>query len=66
MGKRNKYMRLPPFTCFIRSIIDSLRMQSKVSGHTWKDVEEHKNCSVTISKCEDCEKVDISWSKRNI
>ena len=33
------------------------------SGHDYEVIEEHKNCIVTVSKCEQCGKVDISWQK---
>ena len=33
------------------------------SGHVFVEEEKHKNVTVTIGKCEECGKVDISWSK---
>lgn len=36
----------------------------KVSGHVFKTLEEHENCKVFISECEDCGKIDISWTSK--
>ena len=35
-----------------------------LSGHNWVDIEEHENCKVTVSECEICGKIDISWTKK--
>lgn len=34
-------------------------------GHTYKDEGEYKDCTVTVSKCEVCDKYDISWTTKN-
>jgi anaerobic ribonucleoside-triphosphate reductase len=34
-----------------------------IDGCDYVDIEEHKNCTVTISKCSVCGKIDISWIK---
>ena len=33
-----------------------------IDGCDYVDIEEHKNKTVVISKCEHCGKIDISWS----
>jgi hypothetical protein len=54
--------------CYIKTIISSIQggfpFNYPVSGHTFVDEEEYQNCKVTISRCENCGKVDISWSKK--
>lgn len=32
-----------------------------VLGHVFVDIEEHDNCHVTVSKCENCGRIDIGW-----
>lgn len=32
-----------------------------ISGHIFCDTEEHDNCHVTVSVCENCGKVEIGW-----
>lgn len=49
--------------CFIKEIWRTLTTGLPFDGHDYVDVEEHENCTVTISKCEICGKVDISWIK---
>lgn len=34
-----------------------------ISGHDYVDKEVHEKVTVTISKCEFCGEVDISWCK---
>lgn len=51
--------------CFLTGIIRSIRIgwpfNYPMSGHVFVDQEEHKNVKVTISKCEACNKIDITW-----
>jgi len=53
--------------CFIKELFrsgTSLQMWQggfPISGHDYVDIEEHENCTVTVSKCEVCGKIDISW-----
>jgi hypothetical protein len=53
--------------CVLKEIwrsISSLQLWSggyPISGHDFVDIEEHKNCAVTVSKCEVCGKIDITW-----
>ena len=53
--------------CFLkgiyRSIPQYLNLDYTISGHDFVDIEEHDNCHVVISKCETCDKVDISWAE---
>ena len=53
---------LSKWQCWIRAIINSIQIGHKCSGHSWKDEEERTGCNVTLSKCEVCDKYDISWS----
>ena len=52
--------------CFIRGVWTSLPQYISgnypISGHMFMDIEEHDNCKVVVSKCENCGKLDISWS----
>lgn len=32
-----------------------------ILGHIFRDVEEHDNCHVTVSRCENCGHVSIGW-----
>lgn len=60
-------MKLNKWQCWIMTIIDSIRggfpFNYPTSGHEWRDTEVHKNCEVTISECEVCGEIDISWKK---
>lgn len=49
----------------IRSIPQFIMGNFPIDGHDWVDIEEHKNCTVTISKCEICGKTHVSWSQRH-
>ena len=31
------------------------------SGHSFSEIETHKNKVVTVSRCKTCDKIDISW-----
>jgi len=33
-----------------------------ISGHLYVDKEYHTGCNVTISECEECGKISITWS----
>lgn len=48
-----------------RSLPQWLSSEYPISGHLFKDIEEHENCRVVISECETCDKVDISWSTKD-
>lgn len=54
--------------CWLKTIIDSISsgfpFNYPVSGHMFVDEEVHKNCTVTISRCEQCNKLDIAWTKK--
>lgn len=62
-------MILNKWQCWLKGIYLSLAtgwpFNFRVSGCDYVDIEEHENCKVSISKCECCGKVDISWSRRN-
>ena len=62
-------MKINKWQCWLRGIFRSLQigwpLNYAMSGHEFMDVEEHKNCTVTVSKCECCGKTDISWIKDN-
>lgn len=54
--------------CFFKTIWRSLGRGmnlfldgTPISGHDYIDTEIHENCQVTISKCEICGDIDISW-----
>jgi hypothetical protein len=32
-----------------------------ISGHLYEDIEEHDNCHVTVSKCENCGHITVGW-----
>jgi hypothetical protein len=49
--------------CWLEAVWNTLKIGQRTSGHNWVDIEEHKNCTVTVSKCEVCGKIDISWIK---
>ena len=55
--------------CWIKGLWRSIEIgwpsNYRMSGHTFVNEEEHKNCTVTISRCETCGELDISWSKTN-
>ncbi|MBQ6906218.1 MAG: hypothetical protein IJN75_04280 [Clostridia bacterium] len=34
-----------------------------VDPHIYEEIEVHHNCTVIISRCKKCGKIDISWSK---
>jgi hypothetical protein len=46
-----------------RSIPNALSGDYPIDGCDYVDIEEHQNCEVTVSKCEHCGKIDISWRK---
>lgn len=52
--------------CWIKSIFRSLPQiingELPISGHLLVDEEYHTGCNVTISKCEVCEEIHITWS----
>lgn len=52
--------------CYLKGIWRSLPQwlsgNYPISGHTFVDTEEHYNCKVIISECEDCGKIHISWT----
>lgn len=45
-----------------RSIPQWIDGNYPISGHLFVDEEYHTGCNVTISRCEVCGKLDISWS----
>ena len=53
--------------CWLKGIYRTLLRPSvwldgiPTDGCDYVDIEEHKNCTVTISKCDYCGKIDISW-----
>jgi len=47
--------------CFLKSVWGGYPFDYYIDGHSWVEVEEHKNCTVTISKCEVCGKQEITW-----
>ena len=52
--------------CFLNGIWQSLLHQLNggehaISGHLFVDKEYHKGCDVIISRCETCNKLDITW-----
>jgi len=51
--------------CWIKEIIRSLWIgwpfNYPMSGHDFVNEEIHKNCTVTISRCETCGKLNIDW-----
>ena len=54
--------------CWIKTTYHSLSWgwpftEEYFSGHTFVDEEVHENCQVTISRCEHCGKLDISWCR---
>ena len=53
--------------CFVKSIYRSIPNLfsglSPFSGHDYIDIEEHENVKVTISECQCCGKIDISWEE---
>ena len=53
--------------CLIKGWIATIRggwpFNFPVSGHEWVDTEEHHNVTVTVSECELCGKVDLTWKK---
>lgn len=32
-----------------------------VEGHRYRDTEKHEGCTVIVSVCENCGKVDVGW-----
>jgi len=55
--------------CFIKGIWESLPQWLSggypISGHLFVDKEEHENCKVIISECENCGEIHISWRGGN-
>lgn len=45
-----------------RSIPQWIDGNYPISGHLFVDEEYHTGCNVTISRCEVCGKVSITWS----
>lgn len=65
-------MNLPTHTliCWLKTIWRTLSTGGWQGGfvfdaHEWVDQEEYENCKVTVSKCEVCGKVEISWESDN-
>jgi hypothetical protein len=44
-----------------RSFPNILQGDFPIDGCDYVDIEEHKNCTVIVSKCEHCGKINISW-----
>lgn len=61
----NYFRKLGIWLCWWRRFWYSLTTGLNVDGHFYKDDEVHKNCEVTISYCEICGKMNISWAKNN-
>ncbi|MFT8319340.1 MAG: hypothetical protein ABF649_00725 [Bacillus sp. (in: firmicutes)] len=55
--------------CLIRGALSSIKSffctgdSTPISGHVFVVEEIHENVTVVISKCEICEKQDISWGR---
>ena len=53
--------------CWLKGILRTLSRPGvwldgiPIDGCDYVDIEEHKNCTVTISKCEHCGKIEIDW-----
>lgn len=44
------------FRCWLKGLIPFIH-----SGHNYLEIEKLKNKNITISKCETCDRIDISW-----
>ena len=54
--------------CWLRTIFNTIKSWFWVNGivyggHNLEEIEQHDNVSVSICKCKDCGKIDISWNK---
>lgn len=57
--------KLDRWICWLKNLWRINPFGFSINGHDWKDVEEHKNVTVTISQCEVCRKKDIAWSRKS-
>lgn len=59
--------RINQWQCWLRGLWRSLPFfftGYSMSGHNLIDTEKHENCTVEISYCETCGKMEMSWHKK--
>jgi hypothetical protein len=62
-------MKINRWICWLKTVWRSIQvgwpLNYPMCGCDFVDMEEHKNCTVTITRCEICGKKNICWSSFN-
>lgn len=56
-------MRVPSVLCWFRAACYAITFRP-ISGHSYKEVETHEHCRVSVLKCDDCSHVSVGWELR--